>query len=384
MPTKRINLTASPGGQKGFIITLEMIIIISILGFGTLVGIVMIRDALVKHYVAKQSYEAYVLDSGGRLLGKAVDFDEHDTPRAFLVDRSLETTFRTLIGIRNDRFTSREAVYYSGSDCTGTPCIKTIGDESASSRGVDYLPGTGNVSSFNALQGGPNYAVGRGALGLPGNLFRESELVCPVAPSELRSRWMSQKIVSGEPCESVQLEDETRTPPFTGCLIDEPLTECNCPGSTENQGDILTLYAIEIRTLLDATTATVNTTLLVTGQQIPTVTIGKLCCPAGSDLEEDELINGVVYLVVDQLVSELNLSAFPYVQQSINTTLAPLYGDLYCSAPVILQSVQSVPDPNDSTLNILGTFTPPFWVNLPGAYSDEWYSVPPRGSEGGL
>jgi hypothetical protein len=369
-------------GQGGFVITLELIIIISILGFGTLVGIVMIRDALVKHYVAKQSSEALVADAAGQILGEAVGFDEHDAPRIFYVDRSLETTFRTLIGVRDDRFTSREAVYYSGTACTGVPCIKTISDELTSSKGTDYLSGTGNVSYFNALQGGPNYAVGRGASGLPGDLFRESALVCPVPASQLQSRWMSQKVVAGEPCESVELEDEVKTPPFTGCLVDIALFACDCPASTEDQGDILSLYAVPIETLLDSTVLTINTALLIAGLQIPEVNVGKFCCPAGSDLDEDELINGTVYLVVNELVSELNLAAFPLVQQTINTILAPLEGDLSCSSPVILKAADSVSNPEDPTQNALGTFTTPFWVNLPGSQSGDWYSVPPTEGEG--
>lgn len=370
------------GGQGGFVITLELIIIISILGFGTLVGIVMIRDALVKHYVAKQSSETLVADAAGRVLGEAIDFDEHDAPRIFFVDRSQDTPFRTLIGVRDDRFTSREAVYYSGSACTGVPCIKTISDELTSSRGTDSLPGTGNVSYFNALQGGPNYAVGRGSVGLPGHLYRESLLMCPVAPSELQSRWMSQKVASGEPCESVQLEDEVKTPPFTGCLIDAPLAQCDCPASTEEQGDILSLYAAPIETLLDSTVLTLNTALLITGQQIPAVNVGKICCPIGSDLNEDELVNGVVYIILEELVSQLDLAAFPTVQQTINGLLAPLAGDISCSSPVILKAANSVPDPNDPTQNALGGFSAPFWVNLPSASSNVWYSVPPSEGEG--
>jgi len=368
--------------QGGFVITLELIIIISILGFGTLVGIVMIRDALVKHYVAKQASETLVADSAGRVLGEAIDFDEHDAPRIFLVDRTLETPYRTLIGVRDDRFTSREAIYYSGSNCTGIPCIKTISDETTSSRGTDFLSGTGNVSYLNALQSGPNYAVGRGGQGLPGILFRESALMCPVLPSQLNSRWMSQKVVSGEPCESVQLEDETRTRPFTGCLIDVPLTQCDCPDSTEDQGDILSLYAVPIETLLDSTIVTINTALLLTGLQLPSVNIGKICCPAGNDLEEGNLVNGVVFLVLDRLVSELNLAAFPLIQQTISTILAPLEGDLSCSSPIILKSADSVPNPNDPNSNVLGNFTTPFWVNLPGAETGVWYTVPPTAGEG--
>lgn len=363
-------------------ITLELIIIISILGFGTLVGIVMVRDALVKYYVAKQSSETLVADAAGQVLGEAVDFDEHDAPRIFFVDRSQETAYRTLIGVRDDRFSSREAVYYSGTACTGVPCIKTISDELTSSRGTDYISGTGNVSYFNALQAGPNYAVGRGTQGLPGHLFRESPLMCPVAASQVRSRWMSQKVTSGEPCESVQLDDEVKTPPFTGCLIDAPLTECDCPATTEEQGDILSLYAPAIETLLDSTVLTLNLALLITGQQIPDVNVGKLCCPIGSDLDDDELVNGVVYIVLEELVSQLDLTAFPSVQQTINTTLAPLASEISCSAPVILKAVDSVPDPGDATVNALEVFSAPFWVNMPGTASNDWYSVSPTQGEG--
>ena len=370
------------GGQGGFVITLELIIIISILGFGTLVGIVMIRDALVKHYVAKQSSETLVADAAGRVLGEAIDFDEHDAPRIFFVDRSRDTAYRTLIGVRDDRFTSREAIYYSGADCTGVPCIKTISDESTSSRGTDYLSGTGNVSYFNALQSGPNYAVGRGRGGLPGHLYRESLLVCPVPASQLRSRWMSQKVTSGEPCESVQLEDEVKTPPFTACLIDVPLVQCDCPASTEEQGDILSLYAAPIKTVLDSTILTLNTALFITGLQIPDVNVGKICCPIGSELDKGKLVNGVVYIVLEELVSQLDLSAFPAVQQTINGILAPLAGDLSCSSPVILKTADSVPAHKDHSQNALGGFSTPFWVNMPGTSADEWYSVPPTNGEG--
>ncbi|WP_416397243.1 hypothetical protein [Allohahella sp. A8] len=372
--------------QGGFVITLELIIIISILGFGTLVGIVMVRDALVKHYMAKQSSKTLVADAAGRVLGEAIDFDEHDAPRIFFLDRSQQTAYRTLIGVRDDRFTSREAVYYSGSACTGVACIKTISDELTSSRGTDYLSGTGNVSYFNALQSGLNYGVGRGDRGLPGHLFRESPLNCPIAPSQIQSRWMSQKVASGEPCESINLEDEIKSPAFTGCLIDTSslggAVACDCPESLKDQGDILSLYGAAIETLLDSTVLTLNSALLITGQQIPSVDVGKICCPMNSDLDEGELVNSVVYIVLEELVTQLDLASFPTAQQSINTALAPLAGELSCSSPTILKAADSVPDPIDPNENALGTFAAPFWVNLPSAAPDEWYSVTPREGEG--
>ena len=84
--------------KAAFVITLELILLVTILFIGTLVGIVAIRDALIKRYVSQQSQVTVVVDAEGRLLGEAVGFDEHDAPRLFYIDRTQSTNYRTLIG----------------------------------------------------------------------------------------------------------------------------------------------------------------------------------------------------------------------------------------------------------------------------------------------
>ncbi|MEI8619032.1 hypothetical protein P4S63_24000 [Pseudoalteromonas sp. B193] len=43
----------------------------------------------------------------------------------------------------------------------GNPCLKGLSDEATDSQGVSKLNNTGNVSYINALQQGPNYAIGQ-------------------------------------------------------------------------------------------------------------------------------------------------------------------------------------------------------------------------------
>ncbi|MDC0662282.1 hypothetical protein [Marinobacter sp. SS21] len=370
-----------PGREAGFVITLELLLIVTILVLGSMVGIVAIRDALVKQYVNSQSQQAIVADAGGKVLGKAVDFDEHDAPRIVLIDRSLPRSYRTLIGVRDDRFTSREAVYYAGPNCSGVPCLKGISDESSDSVGVDGLVGTGNVSYFNALQRGPNYAVGRSGDGLSGALYRDSGAACPVAIGDIRSRWISQKVVAGPPCEPIDLMEETRASAFTGCLV-SLLEPCECPPGYQNQDDVLSNYLPLVDTLLGTTLATVNLLLLPTGQQLAPVEVGSLCCPEAMALQNDNVVNAIVYVVLDRLLGQLDLSLFPGVQAALHELLAPLQGDLSCAASIELRSAVSVPDPVLPSQNVLDQFTAPFSLSQPAGQSGVWMSVPPTPGEG--
>lgn len=369
--------------QAGFVITIELLLIVTILVLGSLVGLVAVRDALVKHYSDNQSQQAIVADANSNLLGKAVDFDEHDAPRIFYIDRTGGQAHRVLVGVRDDRFTAREPVYYSGSSCTGTPCVKSTSDEVADNTGVDGVSGSGSVSYFNALQGGPNYAVGRGAEGLPGHLFRESPLVCPVSPSEIGSRWMSQKVVAGEPCEAVNLEDWSTEKAYSECLV-STLTPCECPGSYDDESDVLATYLPLIDSTMTTTVASVNVILLPTGQQIAPIKVGTLCCPEAFSLQPDNLVNAVVNVAVTNAISKLDLSFSPVVQSALNDVLAPMAYDIECEAFIQLKAALSVPDPNDSSQNAFDAFQAPFWVNRPtGAGADSWRSVPPSFGEGG-
>ena len=251
--------------------------------------------------------------------------------------------------------------------------------------GADNQTGSGNVSYFNALQGFPNYAVGRGSQGLPGALFRETAAACPVDAAGIQSRWVSQKVVSGEPCEPFSADDQPSDSAYAACLI-ETLEPCECPGSYEDESDVLNSYVPEINRVLEETVASVNGVLGLLGPLVvpSDLTIGTLCCREAYDLDPQGLVDAVVFVAVEQLIDEqLDLASSPIVDEAVSTLIAPLEGEINCTSFIQFQAAESVPDINDPSTNVLEQFTAPFWVNAPGGQSeDEWFSTEPSGSEG--
>lgn len=372
--------TSRPQRQAGFILTIELILITTILIIGSIVGLVAIRDALFKRMVIQQSQNITVYDANATPLGEILGFDEHEAPLIAYVDRTVpplspnpdHRNYRALIGVRDDRFTSREPVYYDGANCTGTPCIKAISDEASDSMGVSNIANTGAVSYLHALQGGPNYAIGRSPDGITGFLYRSGPAVCPVEAEQIRSRYMSQRVVTGSPCESFTIEGET--PADVSCLIDLSLVgePCACSAGYVDQGDVLERNLPAINTLLDST-------FELLAAQIPDLEkprIGKACCPSGTKLEENEqLVSTVVYTALVTLVSDLGLDAL------VAPILSPLAGELVCVPDFTAYEAVSVQNPNNSALNALEGLEGPFQVNLPADVdtADSWISVPPDG-----
>jgi len=254
-------------GQAGFVITLELVLIFTILGIGLLVGLVAIRNALFKWWVNKQAQTVWVYDSSSpaKVLGPVRDFDEHEAPRLFFIDRNVTwqdslgdpftANFRAFIGVRDDRFTGRQRIFYTDPSCAGTPCIQGSGREDADA----YLYGTvedlssppieigrvnkaGGVGYLYPLQQGPSYGIGAdvdqtfNGIRLPGTLYRESAAICDT--STIESAWVSQEVVTGEPCEPFTIPATAALscpPSASGCTggaspecISTP-TSCSCP-----------------------------------------------------------------------------------------------------------------------------------------------------------
>lgn len=320
--------------QAGFVITVEFVLFTTILCIGLLVGISAIRDAMFIRYVKKQSEELWVFDSDGVVLGKAFDMDEHEAPRIPYIDRSLppalpdpgHRNFRAMIGVRDDRFTGRQRIFYQGANCTGTPCITTPSAENVDSIGIDGLDDTGSVGYIYALQGTPTYGIGAGvgpAPRLPGFLYRESAQSCDALLVE--SAWTSQKVISGEPCDAftfpaltgaVQCQGnfgggscDLATPPLPACIDLSPdIPSCGCPtgwhrASTAGEGR---------------------------------------CCPPGS----------------------VGISGGQCGRDLSN-----------------LKQADSVPHPDDPLMNALEPLVAPFFVNLP-IDTSTFQSVAPDGVEG--
>ncbi|MDI4671550.1 hypothetical protein MKZ42_12910 [Pseudoalteromonas shioyasakiensis] len=379
--------------QKGYILTIELILIITILAIGSMGGIVLVRDAVIKHNAKKVDNEVVVIDSGNNKLGKAISFDEHEAPLIFFHDRSSEKTYRALIGIRDDRFTSREAIYYDAPNCQGNPCIKSVSDEDSDSSGISQIVSTGNVSYINALQNGPNYAIGQRDGTFIGNLFKSTPLSCPAKDDEIVSRYMSQKVTSGTPCESFEIN---KVPADNRCLVGVSNTSIDlfgattttelqalcdtCPEGFTSQGDILQLYLPEIESLL----ATALDTLSLIGVSANLdLEIGTICCPTGTVLEEDE--NIVETLVFTILKTAFNLLGIDLLNNDLIINALALIGIepgiTNCKTPLNLQLAEPVVNPVTNK-PVLEAVTPPFTIVLPqtsSAGSQFWFPTEPKG-----
>jgi len=151
------------GRSTGFIITLELILIFTILVIGTLVGVIAVRNALFQLYTAKAQFDVVIGDSStpNQMLLKPVNYDLCEAPQilckepGFVDDGGLppfdpgapSQGLFALIGNRPERFLSRDRVYFTTDNCTGDAYVAFPGDST--------LP----VGYFNALQG-VSYGVG--------------------------------------------------------------------------------------------------------------------------------------------------------------------------------------------------------------------------------
>ncbi|MEN8634156.1 hypothetical protein ABFV74_00270 [Pseudoalteromonas distincta] len=378
--------------QQGYILTIELILIITILIIGSIGGVILVRDALIKRHQTKVDNQITVVDANNRPLGIAVSFDEHQAPLIFYTDRGANNTYRALIGIRDDRFTSREAVYYDAPNCQGNPCLKGLSDEASDSQGVSNLNNTGNVSYINALQQGPNYAIGQLGNTVIGQLLRSTPQQCPANSEQILSRYVSQKVVTGSPCESFEIDKQ---PADSSCLVgvtalgnpllgtsDQGLSQsCDtCQAGYESQGDILDLYLPQVEPLLN--TALNALSLVGIGTSVD-IELGTICCPEGTRLEEDE--NIVETLVFTVLKTTFELVGIDLVNNLIISETLSLIGIepgvTYCKTSLNLVNAEQV-------INIttgepaLSSLTPPFKVLLPvhsGQNSTTWIHTPPKG-----
>lgn len=378
--------------QQGYILTIELILIITILIIGSIGGVILVRDALIKRHQTKVDNQITVVDANNRPLGIAVSFDEHQAPLIFYTDRGANNTYRALIGIRDDRFTSREAVYYDAPNCQGNPCLKGLSDEATDSQSVSKLNNTGNVSYINALQQGPNYAIGQLGNSVIGQLLRSTPQQCPANSEQILSRYVSQKVVTGSPCESFEIDKQ---PADSSCLVgvtalgnpllgtsDQGLSQsCDtCQTGYESQGDILDLYLPQVEPLLN--TALNALSLVGIGTNVD-IELGTICCPEGTRLEDDE--NIVETLVFTILQTTFELVGIDLVNNLIISETLSLIGIepgiTYCKTSLNLVNAEQV-------INIttgepaLSSLTPPFKVLLPvhsGQNRTTWIHTPPKG-----
>lgn len=138
--------------------SLELLLVLTILVVGALVGVIALRNGLFRLASSRAAATVFVKDSTAPspFQFRPVSYDLCEAPQVLCLDPANQLS--ALLGMRPNRFVSRDRVYYTGPGCTGTPYVAVPGDST--------LP----VGYFNALQG-VTYAVGAPlAWGTPGCL----------------------------------------------------------------------------------------------------------------------------------------------------------------------------------------------------------------------
>jgi hypothetical protein len=145
--------------STGFIITIELILIFTILVIGTLVGVIAVRNAVFRLVETRLASRLLVNDAADPPLTiKPISFDVCEAPQFLCPDPS--NGLDALLGIRPTGLVSRDQIYFTGPGCTGDLYLARPGDST--------LP----VGYLNALQG-VSYGVGPGDFLSPaGRLYR--------------------------------------------------------------------------------------------------------------------------------------------------------------------------------------------------------------------
>lgn len=211
----------SPQKEFGYVISIMLVMLFSVVGVGLLFGMAPLRDAYLKREQFQNSIDLQILyDNDGSpgglstILGRAAILDEHETPLLAFSDfnqsyAGTSVNYRVLIGVRDDRFTSRQQIYYTTDNCTTQVSTGNIGDIACI-----MVPGSEDGGAFAspsyqlATQAGvsigsgfpqKSYGVGRKEdnidptdYGLPGWLWRQTNSDCDA--SSIRSRWNSKSL----------------------------------------------------------------------------------------------------------------------------------------------------------------------------------------------
>ena len=116
----------------GFIVTIELLLILTILVIGTFAGCAMLRNELIQLRVNKEFSGVILRDSsddGGGFddaFGKPVSYDLCEAPEILCKDFGFSTGVTTagateglyaLVGVRATHFVSRNRVYFDGTTC---------------------------------------------------------------------------------------------------------------------------------------------------------------------------------------------------------------------------------------------------------------------------
>lgn len=208
--------------NAGFIISLEFLLLMSLIVFPLLLGMVLLGRKLVTLYLTQltlveQPLSRPVVFDGsaanqGKPMGQVIGYDRlgaaqilyRDTTTGVTLASGAKVNTGIVMSVRPRRFTTVSRVYYDTPGCTGNAFVKT------SSSLIGPWP---NVGYFFQTQGW-NYAVGRNNL-----LYRETPpLAGAGAGIAIASVWVSEDTRDASPAGTPSTACFELPDPFTATL----------------------------------------------------------------------------------------------------------------------------------------------------------------------
>jgi hypothetical protein len=180
--------TRNRRGRKspGFILTLELLLLISIFSVVVIFALVLIQQHFVRSVSDPFSRTIFIYDStppkgGSLLIGRTVSFNQYEAPQIIYRVPDPAEPVAALLGVRTTNFTSRPSVFYDNPGCTGGTWML---DPTNAAAGA-----SGEVSDLYSLQG-TAFAIGISG-GSQNVLFRATPGAPPGATPQ--SRWVSER-----------------------------------------------------------------------------------------------------------------------------------------------------------------------------------------------
>jgi hypothetical protein len=179
---------------RGFILTLELLLLVSIFSVVVIFGLALLQRHFVQSTADAFGRTIFVYDStlplgNSRLIGKAVGFNQYESPLVVYRIPDPSAPLAVLLGVRPNHFTTRQSVFYDSPGCSGGTWMLDPANPLA---GV-----AGEASELYALQGAA-FAIGTNG-GSANVLFRSTSGAAPLTTPQ--SRWVSER--HDTPCQPV-------------------------------------------------------------------------------------------------------------------------------------------------------------------------------------
>ena len=150
--------------QAGFVITVELLLIFTVVVIAVVVALAAVRNALLDSGVFLRRPLVFDSSATPRLVGKVLDLDDSEAAR--VLRRDPNNGLPVLLGVRVDRFASHTPIFYALDGCLGAAYV-----HDPSSFGAVLDPEVEErFGFFDELQG-VVYAVGAGGTTGPASPF---------------------------------------------------------------------------------------------------------------------------------------------------------------------------------------------------------------------